>query len=162
MFNKIKYVFALFLLAGLYYSCVKKTTYLLTPEIEYKSFTYLPIPSAPDSAMMVITYKDGDGDIGKEADDQTYNLYMNYYYKDTVTQKYVAYYSLATDSLKTGYTIRRPDVSYKGKPISGEVAVGISKCRHSKKYKLIKYVIYMYDNAGNKSNVITTPELSVP
>lgn len=160
MFNKIKYILPLALLITLYYSCVKKTTYLLTPEIAFKSFTYFP--NTNDSAMMVITYKDGDGDIGKETGDSTKNLYMNYYYKDTITQKYVAYYSTATDSLKTGYTIRKPDVSYKGKPISGEVAVGISKCRHSKKYKLIKYVIYMFDNAGNKSNVITTEELAVP
>ena len=158
MFIQKKYLFVLILPVSLYFSCVKKKTYLISPEIAYKNFT----PFKGDSADMAVTFSDGDGDIGKDPGDSTKNLYMNYYYKDTITQKFIAFYSTTTDSLKTGYTIRKPDVSYKGKPISGEVNVRISKYRHSAKIKTVKYVIYMYDNAGNKSNIVITPEFAVP
>lgn len=159
MFQKIKHLLLILALAAGVYACVKKKTFSQKPEIEYKSFT----PFTGDSADMVIGFSDGDGDIGNKTGDTTKNLYMNYYYKDTITQKFVAFYdAFGNDSLRTGYTIRKPSDSYDGKSISGEVAVRISKFRHSKKIKTVKYVIYMFDNKGNKSNVLTTPELIVP
>jgi hypothetical protein len=57
--------------------------------------------------------------------------------------------------------VKAPEDSYKGKPISGEVSVRLQQLRHSKKIKNIKYVIYLFDAAGNKSNIVTTPELYV-
>ena len=159
MLKVIKYILIFTVLTGGLYSCVKKKTYSQSPQVEFKDF----ILFAGDSADMVISFSDGDGDIGKVAGDSTQNLWMNYYYKDTLTGKYRAYYDHTNnDSLRTGYIIRKPSDNYEGKPISGEVAVRIGKYRHSVKIKAIKYVIYMYDNQGNKSNVLTTPELLVP
>jgi hypothetical protein len=159
MLKKIKYALIVTLLIGGIYSCVKKKTYSQSPEIGFKDF----IPFTGDSADMVISFSDGDGDIGREAGDSAKNLWMNYYYKDTLTGKYRLYYDASSnDSLRTGYIIRKPTDNYEGKPISGEVAVRISKFRHSKKIKNFKYVIYMIDNGGNRSNVVTTPELLVP
>jgi hypothetical protein len=141
------------------FACVKKTTYSTTPEISFNSFS----PYIGDSADIDINFKDGDGDIGVSSSDSTRTMWINYYYKDTITQKYVAFcYGCGTDSLKTSYVIRAPKDSYLGKPISGEIIVRLQQYRHSRKIKNIKYVVYLYDKAGHKSNVIETPELLVP
>lgn len=140
-------------------ACVKKTNYPTSPVIEYQDF----IPLVGDSAHLQIKFTDGDGDIGVKENDTTRSLFFTYYYKDTVTQKYVAYYSaLFNDTLRTSYIVKSPTETYIGKPISGELSVNIQQYRHSKKIKNIKYVIYLLDRAGNKSNVVTSPEITVP
>ena len=151
------FIFA-FIVAALY-SCVKKTTYPTTPEISYKDF----FPYEGDSADLQIKFKDGDGDIGvTNESDSTKTLFYTYYYKDTITQKYRAYYSaLFNDTLRTGYIVRIPTDDYSGKPISGEINVRLQQFRHSKKIKNVKYVLYLLDRAGNRSNLLTTPEISV-
>lgn len=152
----------IFLLSSslLIFSCVKKTVYDAVPEIEYSSFT----PYTDETADISIKFKDGDGDIGVQGTaDSTKNFWVNYYYKDTITQKYVAFcYGCGTDSLKTSYGVRAPDGSFAGKPISGEISVHLQQYRHSKKIKHIKYVVYLFDKAKHKSNIITTPEITVP
>jgi hypothetical protein len=144
---------------ALYSACVKKKTYSTEPEIAFKSF--YPFPG--DSADFTITFSDGDGDIGKVQEDSTKNLFMTYYYKDTITQKFVGLYnSFLNDTVRFTYTIRKPKDQYAGKPISGEISVKINEYRHDPKFKNLKYVVYIVDNANHKSNVITTPELIAP
>ena len=63
------------------------------------------------------------------------------------------------DTLRTGFIIKPPSDAYNGKPISGELSIRMQKFRHSKKIKHVKYVMYLFDAAGNKSNVVTSPEL---
>jgi hypothetical protein len=162
LFMKIsffKYLF-LFGFVVLFLACVKKTSYPTVPEIEYQAF----YPYAGDSADIQIKFTDGDGDIGGTDSDSTRNFWATYYYKDSVTQTYRAYTECPNgcDTLRTGYVIKAPSAAYIGKPISGEVNVRLQQFRHSKKVKNIKYVIYLYDAAGNKSNVVTTPEIAVP
>ena len=155
-----KYLFLIAALTFGSYSCVKKKTYPTTPEISYKEF----IPYQGDTADLVIKFTDGDGDIGLSSiNDSTRNLFVTYYYKDAVTGKYTAYYSsMLNDTLRTGYVVRSPTESYKGKPISGEYSIRLQQYRHSVQVKQLKYVVVMYDNAGNKSNVLTTDEINVP
>lgn len=154
-----KYLLFFSIVGAIVFACVKKTTYPTTPEIEYQAF----YPYVGDSADIQIKFKDGDGDIGGSETDSTRNFWVTYYYKDTVTNKYTAYYiQQDNDTLRTGYTIKSPSAAFKGKPISGEVNVRLQQLRHSKKIKNIKYVIYLFDQSGNKSNVITTPEINVP
>jgi hypothetical protein len=160
MFGKIKYILMMAGLMACFYACVKKKTFSQNPEITYKSFTPLLGDTA---AELVIGFSDGDGDIGKEKEDKANNLFMTYYYYDTVTQNFHAFFSAFTnDTVRIPYTIRKPIDDYEGKPISGEVAVKINQYRPTKTHKRIKYVMYLVDNANNKSNVLTTPELLVP
>lgn len=161
MKHKLKYFILPISLFLVYTACVKKKTYSDSPEIAYKSFT--PFPK--DSAALAITFSDGNGDIGKEEGDTTKNVFLKYYYKDTVSLKYVSYDSIYPPVVPNNFTIRKPKDSYLGKPISGEVSIAISKFRPSSKlkaFKYSKYVMYIIDNAGHKSNVLTTPELYVP
>jgi hypothetical protein len=156
MIVKYKYLLLIFAAFAMYTGCVKKKVYSQSPEIEYKDFGVL----GGDSAEMVIGFSDGDGDIGS---DGTKNMFITYYYRDTVTGKYKGYYNPSTlDTVRFLYTIRKPTDNYEGKSISGEVAVVINEFRHSKKIKNLKYTIYINDEAGHKSNVVTTPELTVP
>ena len=156
---KWKNIFSVFLATPILFSCIKKQTYSDTPTIEYKAFN--PYPG--DSADFIIKFNDGNGDIGVSAGDTTKSLFVNYYYQDTVTGHYVGYYSsILNDTLKSGYIVKKPNDSYQGKPISGEISVRLQQYRHSKKIKHIKYVSYLIDQAGHKSNVITTPEIIVP
>lgn len=151
----LKYLFFLIALSLSIFSCVKKKSYPTIPEIEYKAF----YPFQDDSADIQVKFTDGDGDIGVAEGDSTKTLWINYYYKDTITNKYVGYYRpFNNDTLKTGYILKAPSDAYNGKPISGEISVRLQQVRHSKKIKNIKYVIYLFDANGNKSNVITTPE----
>lgn len=152
----LKYLFLCALGLLLYTACVKKKVYSQTPEIEYKNFYAFQ----GDSADMVIGFNDGDGDIGSET---TRNLFITYYYLDTVTGKYTGYYNpTLNDTTRFTYTVKKPTDSYTGKSISGEIAVTLQQYRHSKKVKKLKYTIYLVDEAGHKSNVATTPELNVP
>lgn len=154
-----KYLLLFVIVIVVVYACVKKTTYPTTPVIEFLAF----YPYTGDSADLQIKFKDGDGDIGVSENDTTVTLWANYYYKDTITQKYRAYTPCLNDcdSLRTGYIVKSPSDAYKGKPISGEISVRLQQFRHSKKIKNIKYVIYLLDKAGNKSNIVTTPELFI-
>ena len=151
-----KYLLLAFVVSTFVSSCVKKTTYDTVPEIKYQAF----YPFEGDSADIQVKFTDGDGDIGVAEGDSTKTFWVNYYYKDTVTNKYVGYYRpFENDTLKTGYIVKAPSDSYNGKPISGEISVRLQQMRHSKKIKNIKYVIYLFDAKGNKSNVLTTPEI---
>ncbi len=155
----INYLFIFGIVSVVICSCVKKTTYPKDPQIEYKDF----FPFAGDSGEIQIKFTDGDGNIGAQEEDTTRNLFVTYYYLDTITNAYTGFYDTNfNDTLRTGYVVRAPADSYEGKPISGEVSVRLQQYRHSKKIKNVKYVIYLFDKEGNKSNVVTTPELSVP
>jgi hypothetical protein len=140
--------------------CVKKKNYSQNPEIEFKSFT----PLFGDTvAVLVIGFKDGDGDIGKEKEDKTNNLFITYNYFDTDSNKFVPFWdNLNNAYFKIPYTVRKPNDDYSNKSIDGEVAVKINQYRPSKKHKKIKYVIYLLDNSNNRSNILTTPEFIVP
>ena len=157
-----KYLLIFSVVAVVTYACVKKTTYPTTPTIEFKEF----IPFVGDSADLKVNFTDGDGDIGVTDSDSTRTFWYTYYYLDTLTNKYRGYVTtnLITgleDTLRNSYIIKSPSDSYKGKPISGEISVRLQKFRHSKKVKNVKYVFYLYDEAGNKSNIVSTPEITV-
>ncbi len=154
-----RYLFFLFLVSGLFYACVKKKSYSEVPEIEYKDF----YPFTGDSGVLVTKFTDGNGDIGVGQEDTTKTFWYTYYYFDTISDKYVAYYDWNNnDTLRIGYIVKAPTDSYKGKPISGEISIKLQQYRHTSQVKKIKYVFYLLDAAGNKSNVVTSPELDVP
>jgi hypothetical protein len=152
----------LFVALGLFLldtSCVKKKEYSDEPEIGYKDF----VLNEDGSADMVLTFSDGDGDVGRDPGDATINLYSTYYYKDTITGNFTAFYDQFTlDTTRNNFTVRMPVSDYDGRSITGEIMVHISKYRHSKKIKSLKYVTYLFDNAGHQSNILSTPELTAP
>ncbi|MES2515334.1 MAG: hypothetical protein V4580_14370 [Bacteroidota bacterium] len=153
-----KYLLLTAVIAIVAYGCVKKTTYPTTPTIEYKGFNAF----YGDSADLQITFKDGDGDIGVGENDATPTFFYTYYYKDTATNNYIAYFRpLFNDTLRIGYNVKSPSDSYKGKPINGEMSIRLQASRHDTWVKHVKYVFYLLDASGNKSNVVTSPEITL-
>ncbi|MES2515335.1 MAG: hypothetical protein V4580_14375, partial [Bacteroidota bacterium] len=154
------YLFIAIVVMIICYSCIKRPNYPTTPTIEYKGFRAF----SGDSADLQISFTDGNGDIGVGANDSTRTFWYTYYYKDSVNQPYTgyAYTNLTTnqrDTLRIGYVVRSPADSYKGKPISGEINIRLQQFRHLTEIKHVKYVFYLLDASGNKSNVVTSPEI---
>jgi len=156
------------------YACVKQENLPSTPYITYKNFVWNQV----DTAIMQITFQDGDGDVGHEqgdtahpfgANDPYYNdLVMVYYFKDVdgVFRRYHVPGTAATDSLITGYHIPYITPKGKNKTLTGTIDVNMvvpfwRVDAYSPKHTIIRFDIYIYDRALHKSNVITTPEIKV-
>ena len=154
-------ILGVFLVSGLVFACVKKSKYPTVPEIEYKDFVLID----SKSAYLQLKFSDGDGNVTLNENDTTKNFFYTYYYYDTIIKKFTALYSPdLNDTFRFAYSVRTPleAPSFKGKQISGEISVKLQEYRHSKYVKRVKYVMYLLDQDGNKSNVVTSPEINVP
>lgn len=147
----------LFISALVLLSCAKKPNYSKSPQISFKSFDII----SKDSAVFTINFSDGDGDVGSPNQDA--NFFITYYFWDNTINKYVVYRdsTLLQDTIDVR-SFPSPSDSYKNKPISGEIALLMFPYRKDNTIKKLKYACYIKDNAGNKSNIIQTPELNAP
>jgi hypothetical protein len=86
-----------------------------------------------------------------------------YYFWNTSTNKYEVFKNTTfyQDSIDTR-TFPAPSNTYKNSPISGEVSILMSPYRADDSIKKFKYSIFIKDNAGNKSNLVQTPDLYAP
>ena len=152
------------------YSCVRKPTYPSTPVIAYKDFLLYGNSSNPDSAELVVSFTDNEGDIGLYQADtngvfgykdslKSGNFWMIYYYWDTSGVDHWAPFDPGPppfDTLKIYYRV--PPVLPEGDP--DEPVKGLIYVKQKKPISLhtkIKYVVYMYDRAKHKSDTIHTP-----
>ncbi len=147
------------------FSCVKKPTTSPIPNIEFKDFKYTTKPTRPypsDVGYIVIGYEDGDGDIFRNNDHALANLIIISYHKDSISGNF---YQDSTRPAPTepkiaisyATTVYQPGAGYKGKSVKGEIIIPYDQFRLNRAIKVIKHVIYVVDEAGNKSNVITSP-----
>ena len=164
------YAFAAFGL--LFSSCLKDSRNIpTTPAIEFSDFVKLP----GDSADFIITFKDGDGNIGLGPQDTSgqysiksnggeyyYNLHMIYYFKD-VDGKFKRFFNVNTNDSQR-ITARIPDITPTGqnKILDGTIKFRIDPPYWFPTHTTIKFDAYIYDRDLNKSNVITTPEITTP
>lgn len=153
-------------IASILGSCLKPKEFPKTPSIEFKDFV-----KRGDSADFIISFKDGDGDIGLNQADTSgnfapnqpyyYNLVMYYEYKkvDGSFSKFV----LPNGDTLT-YKYRIPNITPTGvnKGIDGDIKVLLSAPYYYPGHTAIKFEAYIYDRALNKSNVIVTSEITVP
>lgn len=156
------------------YSCIKTQSVPNTPSIAFKDF----VKYGKDSADMIITFKDGDGDIGLVPGDTApphnvngkyyYDMVMEYNYKGADGKFHRFKSATATDSMIIGYHIPYITPVGQNKVLDGEIRAHILAPYFVvdplviPAHKVIRFDIYIYDRALNKSNVITTPEISVP
>lgn len=145
-------------------SCVKQKIFPPQPIIEFKKYVKYGI----DSADCIITFKDGDGDIGIYEWDtaSTDDFRMKYFYKDTsgIFHPYdMSPGSTVFDTLY--YSYRVPNITPDGqnKTLDGEIK---AKLRATPLYgpghKVVKFEITLRDRAGNKSNTVYSDEITVP
>jgi hypothetical protein len=165
--NYFKYIaFLLLITSCILSSCVKEKTFPVQPIIEFKDYIEY-VSTETDSADCIITFKDGDGDIGiYEGDTAAQNdLKMKYLYKDIdgIFKPYDAIdTTTAMDTLFYSYRVPNltPDGQYKA--LNGEIKV---KLRAAPLYKpghqTVKFEITLRDRAGHLSNMVSTNEITV-
>ena len=165
--NPMRKIFYTSVIILVLFSC-KKTTDVKPgpPTIEYVNFT----TSDSYTAKLTFSFSDPDGDIGIQQDLQdssNYDFFMRYYYKNH-NGDYVPFYYHAPNTTadpyrdSTIYTYHLPYIvnTITTHTLNGQVEVDLSGYKPGNLDSLnnFKYKIWIYDRAGNKSNVITTPE----
>jgi hypothetical protein len=147
----------LIVLTAAMFSCVKPPNQDPIPEIEYRGVPVLgkaTSASEPprDTAVLVIRYSDGDGDIFRNSNSDGPNLIYATYALNADSGKFVR----EGDMNQT--TITQPaNGYYKGKAIYGDIYLPMRQFRSSDKVKVIKFEAFMVDMQDHKSNVITSP-----
>jgi len=159
--------FLLFIFSLSYYSCVNAPNYSNTPEIEFIGFTNLVMDQAPlnsDTTVMSIKFTDGDGDIGFEMETTGENIFII----DNRTNEFFDRF-------------RAPAIPPQGanNGVSGEINMvllntccifplvagqdTISPCQSPDIYPTneLTFTVYIIDRAGNKSNEIVTPPITL-
>lgn len=92
-------------------SCFDPPEYAPSPSIEYESVSFIDVanPSDPDSLILTIRFKDGDGDLGLDANDPSDTLYpyQNRTFFDTVKSSNAGYYYPFNDGTFITYETKR-------------------------------------------------------
>lgn len=137
------------LFLALYFTGCKKqdVAFSTTPEITFESISPASAKQFQDHISIVISYKDGDGNLG-EANPDSKSLYV-------------------TDS-RTGvlFSLRIPDLSTpKGTPpIQGKIDIALPPPVLNNTNSVSEtgnYEIYLVDRAGNMSNKVKTSNITI-
>jgi hypothetical protein len=141
------------------FSCVKQNTKNPKPVIEFIDFANAGKSkfSNGDTAVMVIGYQDGDGDLFVNSNDDDINIVFTPYAPNN-DGKFTAIFNPAiNDTFRITNKIKQPDNGYyKGKSIKGQIYMPLKEYRTADK-KILKFVGFMIDMKKNKSNVVTSP-----
>ena len=142
-------------------SCVKQPNEDPVPTLEYQEMINMrrvvseSLP-ARDTAVLVLNYSDGDGDLFRDNNSDGPNLIYSTYAFDPDSLKFIL------DQGPSPYTVTQPaNGYYKGKAIHGEIFLPLKNFRSSTKIKVIRFETFIVDMKGNKSNVVVTPSFSL-
>jgi hypothetical protein len=151
----MRFLIAIFLVSGIFASCVKKTSKDPVPQIEFLSAGDMYLTkSGNDTAIFVIHYEDGDGDLFVDNNDQGQNLFITTYYFSRDSNKFL----IDNNGKPFGNTIKQPDNGYyKGKPITGEITIPTKEFRSGPSRKIIKFAVQMIDLKKHESNISISP-----
>ncbi len=144
------------------FACVKKPTTSPIPVIKFEEFQAWR-SHGNDTAVMRISYEDGDGDIFRDVTSHGPNLIGTFYYLNSVTHQFTGIKDFITnDTARITQTVVQPvDASYKGKSVKGEIYLPWRPFRSGDSVKVFKYTLFIVDEAGNKSNIVTTPSFTI-
>jgi hypothetical protein len=161
------------ILALLYSSCAKEENYSDIPNITFNSFTPFCSGSTNDSAYLRINFTDGTGDIGYPLGDASVPpdffivpMYLNIPTGTYDTIIYQSPYTGNDTTLSYGYLI--PDItpSGKDKELNGIIQINLENALQiissippisGKNFNKLEFKVWIYDRAGNKSNILITP-----
>ncbi|MFL5765802.1 MAG: hypothetical protein ACJ77K_17785 [Bacteroidia bacterium] len=160
-----KNIFFILVISTMIFSgCVKEKDFPTTPQIAFKAYYNY----SPDSADCIITFKDGDGDVGILPDDTVTpnDFKLKYLYKDTTDGQFKPFDMIpGTPAMDTlFYSYRVPNLTPEGqyKALDGEI---LAKLRAAPLYyplhHIVKFEIQLRDRAGHLSNRVTTSEIHI-
>lgn len=118
-----------------------------TPVIELKSVSPGTVQAFSDTLIFTIFYKDGNGDLGENNAD-VYNLFLTDN-RNSITYKYRIQQLAPTDS----------DIA-----IQGNLAVKLGSVpilNSANATENVTYSIYVTDREGNKSNTVTSDNITI-
>jgi len=166
---------------SIFLSCQKFDEYPLEPQITFDSFTLFVDTIVENDTMKVVTnrgvlaffYTDGDGDLGLRSNDTLppfnqgspyyYNIIVHYYEKQDGEFVEVPIIDPDGNSTIINFNGRFPYLTPAGihKAIKGVIQDTLPVNNPNSKYDTIKFRVYIYDRALNKSNEIETPEIPI-
>lgn len=160
-FNYISLLVVLFVISIT--SCVKEKQFPPQPLIEFEKF----VSYGNDSADCFIKFRDGDGDIGLFSGDAVSedDLKMKYLFKGpngVFTPVDSSFGTIQFDTLFYSYRVPNitPDGQYKA--LDGQIKIKLRTAPLFGPHAIVKFEITLKDRAGNKSNMVTTNEITVP
>ncbi len=144
----MRYLILFVVTAALWTSCIKPPDYSKVPSITFMRFSNPTVQAFSDSVQLVLSFTDGDGDIGPLSDnDTTLNLFLTDS-RDNSVKKY-----------------QLPNITPSGsvKAISGEITVTIGPfaCKAGVDTDQLTYSIRVKDRSGNLSNAAVTSALNI-
>ncbi len=161
--RRVKVAGVLAVLLALATGCIKRETFPPEPVIKYKSFGQFG-----DSASLVISFTDGDGDIGLNDSDSDppfntgspyyHNLFLEY---EELRQGVWTPVSLA---LPLRYRIPRITPTGQNKALEGEIAVAIAwPIVPDTAIDTVRFAVRLVDRALRESNrILTDPIIEQP
>ncbi|MCB0794219.1 MAG: hypothetical protein KDB88_05735 [Flavobacteriales bacterium] len=164
MADRSKLVLALAILVVLLSGCLKSEEFPNEPRIEFLSFE-----RTGDSAVVTISFTDGDGDIGL-AEGDTFPPYDEPPYDKNLYLEYEEFeegawvpVQLGVSSL-IGYRIPVITPTGQNKTLEGEIAIRLQPfvLFHQPDADTIRYGIRLFDRALNESNKVYTGTILVP
>jgi hypothetical protein len=145
---------------------VKRSSKDPVPSITYEGMDKLgkSALSGKDTAVLMIGFEDGDGDLFVDDAAQGPTVVFIPFFLDQATQTYsVQWDPITNDTLRVTNSIRQPDNGYyKGRAIKGTIYIPFTEFRPNDSIRAVKFRGFVEDVKGHKSNVITTPPLTVP
>jgi len=156
---KISVVLSIFLSI---FSCQKKTEYPIVPAITFKSLNKIArmdtsILGNIDSLELVLDFTDGDGDLGlptenSKTDSTTLNTYFTLFkMKNNVWEEIKPVSPIE-------YFIPNLNSTGKAKALKGVIMIDVSIFPYFYfTTDTLRLNVFVKDNAGNKSNVVTSP-----
>jgi hypothetical protein len=147
-------------------SCAKPRTKDPVPKVEFLDFRNPGISSfsKSDTAVLVLGYEDGDGDLFVDNNSEDNNLVFTTYRHDAATNTFIAEQTTYSpyDTARYVSKIKQPDDGYyKGKSIRGEIHIPLNEFRQSRSTKVLKFVGFLVDQKKHKSNVFSSPVYSL-
>ncbi len=157
-FSKIQFLFLA--IPCLVFSCIDRPEFPSEPYIELKDFYILTDQqTGKDQAVIVLSFTDGEGDIGLSENDTVYPFqregdYYNNFIMNILKKE-------GTDTLRLEYNLRIPPINpdeYE-QPLSGEIYVEIQVdiLRAVLPDNKFQFEVFIYDKALNRSNMLTSP-----
>ena len=130
----------------LLFSCTKDDTFSVVPTIEFKSINPSIAQEYIDDINIIISYTDGDGDLGENTPDID-NLFV--------------------EDSRNGivYHYRIPQLAPNGNEIAIEgnfnIKINGSGITNSSTSQQVNYDIYVTDRVGNSSNTVSTSSITI-
>jgi hypothetical protein len=130
----------------LLFSCEKEQVISDTPIIEFKSISPATVQEYSDDIIITISYSDGNGDLGENNPD-IHNLFVEDNRNGIVYQFRIPHLAPDNNSIAIEGDF---NITINGSGITDESSS-----------QQLNYAIYVTDRAGNKSNTITTSNITI-